>query len=194
MFYASLLTLSKWKLDAATAYKKIPQTHKDYFCVRTSKAERKENQTDILSMLNSTQEEIIKAKIKDDVVIPHVASLHVGIREERATIKVKRRALKAKLKKIEGNETEAQELREQLEQLKQESNQHKMITERNNPEGHPDGHGAPTDKLISRATKSGEKPLTADDHFNTFFDRCTAGAAESKGSDPHSTTQKPTTN
>jgi pimeloyl-ACP methyl ester carboxylesterase len=64
------LALTKWEIDAASAYKGIPDTHKEYMVVRSPKNER-------------------DAKVVDDGVVTHYASLHAALKDERRAYKKK---------------------------------------------------------------------------------------------------------
>lgn len=65
------LSVSKWEIDAASAFKALPDSHKEYMVVRSPKADRKEH----------------KDKLLDDPVIPHYASLHAALKNERRRTK-----------------------------------------------------------------------------------------------------------
>jgi len=65
-FVKIALVLTDWEIEAADAYKKIPDTHKEYMLIRSSKESR-------LKMPHIT----------DDPVITHYSSLHLGLQSER---------------------------------------------------------------------------------------------------------------
>lgn len=60
-----ILVSSGWEINAADAYKALPDTHKEYMLVRSSRENRYKD-----------------PEIQDDHVIPHYASLHMALREE----------------------------------------------------------------------------------------------------------------
>jgi hypothetical protein len=65
------LNLLKWEMEVADAFKTIPESHKEYIVVRSSKKDRKQYGN----------------KLKDDPVVTYYASLHVALRDERRKIK-----------------------------------------------------------------------------------------------------------
>jgi hypothetical protein len=67
------VALAKWEIDAESAYKNLPDSHKEYMVVRSSKADR----------------DRYGNQLKDDPVIPHYASLHASLKDERKEIKAK---------------------------------------------------------------------------------------------------------
>lgn len=68
------LLLTQWEINAGNAYKAIPAEYKDYMVVRTRKNARNKD-------------------IYDDSVIPHYASIHAALKDER-------RAQKANIDKL----------------------------------------------------------------------------------------------
>ena len=67
------LSLVKWEMEVGDAYKELLPTHKEYMVVRSSKARRKE----------------LGVALRDDPVIPHYASLHMDLQDERREDKAK---------------------------------------------------------------------------------------------------------
>lgn len=63
-----VLHLSNWEINAAAAFKKIPEAYKEYIVVRTPKKDR-------------------NPKTRDDKVITHYASIHQALKEERHSYK-----------------------------------------------------------------------------------------------------------
>ena len=78
-FIKLALALTKWEIDAEAAYREIPDTHKEYMVVHSSKQARGLNQNG--KPLKHLPLEF--AKPKDDTVIPHYASLHMALKDER---------------------------------------------------------------------------------------------------------------
>ncbi len=63
-FIKLALLLTKWEIDADDAFKAIPDEHKEYVVVRTPRQER-------------------NRYVLDDVIIPHYASIHLALKDER---------------------------------------------------------------------------------------------------------------
>lgn len=68
-FIKLALALSKWEINAGSAFKSIPETHRDYIVVRS----RKE----------------VRPYRLEDMVIPHYASIHEALTSERHAKKAK---------------------------------------------------------------------------------------------------------
>jgi pimeloyl-ACP methyl ester carboxylesterase len=66
-FLKLALLITDWEIDAATAYKALPDTHKEYVVVRSDKARRNHYGTEL----------------KDDATITYYGSLHSALKSER---------------------------------------------------------------------------------------------------------------
>lgn len=71
-FIKFAICLVKWEIEAADAFKALPDTHKEYMVVRSSKARREEYPA-----------------VLDDPVIPHYTSMHTALKGERSEQKQK---------------------------------------------------------------------------------------------------------
>lgn len=92
------LLLTKWEIDVAAAFKSLPATHKEYYCVRSSKAQRA----------------VHGSHIKDDAVITHYGSLHMALKFQRSQLK---RKIDNKIKKLNSNGTHALASAEAMNQV-----------------------------------------------------------------------------
>lgn len=128
IIFKILLMITGWEIDAGDAFKALPETHKDYICVRPAKNDQKS---------------------KSDTIISHAASIHMALQDERR-----------KTKDQAGADEQA------LAKIKQESKRHKMISLKYG------AHSTDRTSLISRTSVVGGDILTANSHFNAFFDRC----------------------
>lgn len=63
-FIKFAVSLAKWEMNAGDAFQSIPQEYKDYIVVRTRKTKR-------------------NVDVIDDAVIPHYASIHAYLKDER---------------------------------------------------------------------------------------------------------------
>jgi hypothetical protein len=147
-FIKLFLVLSQWEMDAASAYNELPDTHKEYMVVRSSKNTRKND-----------------SHVKDNSVITHYASLHAALKEERTKKKAELDELASSLRNantqilIKNNLDQAQK---NIAEARAHLRERKMQTAFSNDEG----HGAPMDTLRDRY-----KGNTADHFFHQFFTR-----------------------
>lgn len=115
------VSLTKWEINAGSAFKSIPEAYRDYIVVRSPKN--------------------IRADCIDDPVIPHYASIHKALTSER-------RKRKAEIdKKIKNTEDSSE--KEALLLLKQREKDRKMVTE--DGYAYANGHNLPLDFLCNRA-------------------------------------------
>ncbi len=63
-FIKFALIMTKWEIEADSAYKTLPDTHKDYMVVRSSREDRR----------------LYGADIMDDPVVTHYASIHAALK------------------------------------------------------------------------------------------------------------------
>lgn len=135
------LYLTEWDIPAGKAYQKLPEGHKDYIVVRSSKAERKD-----------------KTTVIDDAVIPHSASLHMALQKERRKEKAQ---IDKALHQLPATSTYAS-LRNKLEASRDHLKERKMVADKDviNP------HRAHLDQLHDRLHMK-----TANDFFAKFFDQ-----------------------
>ncbi|KTD44643.1 SidB [Legionella quateirensis] len=117
--------LANWEIDAIDAFKKIPKEYREYIVVRSRK-------------------EIRERRI-DDPVIPHYASIHKGLSDER-------KAEKAKIDRLISatDKNDTSKLEELAAARKKVSSDRKMETAYNSA----DGHNADSNSLHNRSGKS----------------------------------------
>jgi hypothetical protein len=175
-FVRFMLAVTKCELNPAAAFKNIPATHRDYYCVRSSKMDR-----EVPTCL-------------DDVIIPHSASLHAALKSERRDVKKKLKDIETQLKTAGSSDGIVANMLAPLshiaEDVKSQLRQHKMtiVPEIQLPQGlYPDlaehkgvpiaqdGHNQPTQKLNNRYDYK-----NADEHFGLFIERSMRNAAEAK--------------
>ena len=148
------LALTKWEIEAASAYKALPKDHRDYVVVRSDKEGR-------------------QYKAIDDTVIPHYASLHEALKSERtdelAQIEKAIKAIKKLAEKEDRLLSKSDNARlAELEQQAQRIKFHKVEVS-----NYGQGHNLPLAELKSRDNKN------AKEYFQAFFKR-TASLADEK--------------
>ena len=143
------LALSKWEMDAASAFKSLPDTQKEYIVVRSSRADR----------------ESTEKKTTDDSVITHYGSLHAALKEERSEQKA---AIDAAISIINSETTHSliqknlEKACEHLQTAKAHFKERKMITTDSETEGHSENLGNLRDRFSGK---------NAAEFFNGFFRR-----------------------
>jgi pimeloyl-ACP methyl ester carboxylesterase len=113
-----ILLLVNWEIDADTAFKSLPEHYKDYIVVRSDKKRRQ----------GASADPEQHGLPKDDTIIPHYASLHAALKEQR---REKKRELD---KKIADSTDEATTIL--LLEKKALFKARKMVTEHFTDEGH----------------------------------------------------------
>ena len=137
--------LANWEIDAIDAFKNIPKEYREYIVVRSRK-EIRENRI-------------------DDSVIPHYASIHKGLSDER-------KAEKAKIDRLISatDKNDTSKIEELTAARKKVSSDRKMETAYNGA----DGHNSDPDSLHNRSGKSA----------HTFFKEFVARVREDHGVEP----------
>jgi hypothetical protein len=101
-FIKFILALVKWEIDAESAYKSLPATHKEYMVIKSSKDARKSSKPPI-----------------DDRIITNYGSLHAALKSEN-------RKVKAQINKQSINE--GKKTPSELKEARKCLNKRKMIT------------------------------------------------------------------
>lgn len=148
-FVKFAMALTKWEIDAARAYKKLPESHKEYMVVRSSKRNRIRD----------------GHLLKDDPVIPHYASLHTSLKSERTKQKTE---IEDTIIALHATSTHAlinQEIKaaqKKLIEARKHLRQRKMVADFKGD----NAHVISMDELRDRYKKK-----TANDYFRAFFKR-----------------------
>ena len=152
-FMKFALALTKWEIDAASAYKALPDTHKEYMLVRSPKAYRQEHGDEV----------------KDDPVIPHYGSLHAALKSERKAQKATFEKIKSDMKSGVTSLThnEMQQSFNHVQIAKDQLKQRKMRLDQENKG--MNGSVVPMDYLKDRYTGN-----DAHTFFRGFVQRATA--------------------
>ncbi|MBL7480582.1 protein SidB [Legionella bononiensis] len=137
--------LANWEIDAIDAFKNIPKEYREYIVVRSRK-EIRENRI-------------------DDPVIPHYASIHKGLSDER-------KAEKAKIDRLISatDKNDTSKIEELTAARKKVSSDRKMETAYSGA----DGHNSDPNRLHNRSGKSA----------HTFFKEFVARVKEDHGVEP----------
>lgn len=166
-----LLSLFNWEINAGDAFKEVPKTHRDYLVVRSGSGKKAEQERESERFVDYKAD---RAAI-DDRVIPHYASIHESLKDERQRDK---RRLDGEIERAErdGHDKLAQKLREERLQYKR----HKMVAtvghyrEEDDRFVYADGHNLRWTQLTSRVRNesSGEyRDVTGEDYFRDFARR-----------------------
>lgn len=143
------VALVKWEIDAASAYKRLPDTHKEYMVVRSSKKRRTE----------------LGYRLKDDPVIPHYTSLHRSLTRERRKHKAE---IDNTIKSIVTTSTYAlvnENMMKAVNNLKDARKQlktRKMVADHEADNGHQSEMSSLKDRYSNKS---------ANNHFRSFFKR-----------------------
>jgi hypothetical protein len=145
------LVLSKWEIDAESAFRSLPDTHKEYMVVRSSRADRRR----------------YGREIQDDSVITHYASIHAALKDERIAYKTSLKEImfatrRAKVPAL--IHKKVQKGYDKFQEAKQRLNERKMYLANENRSS--DGHNASMNLLIDRY-----KGNNANNFFNKFVKR-----------------------
>lgn len=145
------LTMVGWEMDVASAYKKLPKTHRAYMVVKSSKADR--------AVRNGVGDHVFK----DDAIITDYASLHRAMRSER---RQQKKLLAKKERALPASYHDQDYRRKAMDDINSQRNDLSMrkmaVSEGVN------GHLEPFDQLKARGYDSGKN---ANDYFNLFYHR-----------------------